>query len=91
MNTDYKDIFAMAGPLARALPDYAYRPEQALMAKAVGAALARLLPRRRWAEIFPVTPATLFTAAALLAASSDWDGVMLMAVAPARVSLAGAT
>jgi hypothetical protein len=23
------------------------------------AALARLLPRRRWAEIFPVTPATL--------------------------------
>jgi len=44
MNTDYKDIFAMAGPLARALPDYAYRPEQALMAKAVGAALARLEP-----------------------------------------------
>ena len=42
MNTDYKDIFAMAGPLARALPDYAYRPEQALMAKAVGAALARV-------------------------------------------------
>ena len=44
MNTDYKEIFAMAGPLARALPDYAYRPEQALMAKAVGAALARLEP-----------------------------------------------
>jgi hypothetical protein len=25
------------------------------------AALARLLPRRRWTEIFPVTPATLLT------------------------------
>ncbi len=44
MNTDYKDIFNMGGPLARALPDYAYRPEQAVMAKAVGAALARLEP-----------------------------------------------
>jgi ATP-dependent DNA helicase DinG len=44
MNTDYKEVFAMAGPLARALPDYAHRPEQALMAKAVGAALARLEP-----------------------------------------------
>src|SRR3984885_4847664 len=44
MDTDYKDIFTMGGPLARALPDYAYRPEQALMAKAVGAALARLEP-----------------------------------------------
>jgi ATP-dependent DNA helicase DinG len=44
MNTDYKDIFTMGGPLARALPHYAYRPEQALMAKAVGAALARLEP-----------------------------------------------
>lgn len=44
MNTDYKDIFSMDGPLARALPDYAYRPEQAAMAKAVGAALARLEP-----------------------------------------------
>jgi ATP-dependent DNA helicase DinG len=44
MNTEYKDIFTMGGPLARALPDYAYRPEQAVMAKAVGAALARLEP-----------------------------------------------
>src|SRR6202050_722123 len=44
MNTDYQDIFSMSGPLARALPDYAYRPEQAVMAKAVGAALARLEP-----------------------------------------------
>jgi putative transposase len=25
------------------------------------AALARLVPRRRWSEIFPVTPATLLT------------------------------
>src|SRR6204780_541074 len=44
MNSDYKDIFNMAGPLARVLPNYAYRPEQAVMAKAVGAALARLEP-----------------------------------------------
>ncbi|HEX3396361.1 MAG TPA: ATP-dependent DNA helicase [Steroidobacteraceae bacterium] len=44
MNTDYQDVFSMGGPLARALPDYAYRPEQAVMAKAVGAALARLEP-----------------------------------------------
>ena len=44
MNTDYQDVFTQGGPLARALPDYAYRPEQAVMAKAVGAALARLEP-----------------------------------------------
>src|ERR1700735_5489221 len=44
MNTDYNDVFTMAGPLARWLPNYAYRPEQAVMAKAVGAALARLEP-----------------------------------------------
>ena len=44
MNSDYKEIFHVAGPLARALPNYAYRPEQAVMAKAVGAALARLEP-----------------------------------------------
>ena len=44
MNTEYKDVFTMGGPLARGLPDYAYRPEQAVMAKAVGAALARLEP-----------------------------------------------
>jgi ATP-dependent DNA helicase DinG len=44
MNTDYKDIFSAQGPLARALPGYAYRPEQAAMAKAVGLALARCEP-----------------------------------------------
>lgn len=44
MNSDYKEVFSMGGPLARALPNYAYRPEQAVMAKAVGAALARLEP-----------------------------------------------
>jgi len=38
---DYKDVFGAAGPLARALPGYAYRPEQSAMAKAVGLALAR--------------------------------------------------
>src|ERR1700733_8350459 len=44
MNTDYQDVFTPGGPLARALPHYAYRPEQALMAKAVGRALACLEP-----------------------------------------------
>src|SRR5215471_16025698 len=33
------------------------------------AALARLLPRRRWTEIFPITPATLLTWHRRLAAS----------------------
>jgi hypothetical protein len=42
MRTDFKDVFGQSGPLARALPRYAYRPEQAAMANAVGAALARL-------------------------------------------------
>jgi ATP-dependent DNA helicase DinG len=42
MNIDFKDVFGQSGPLARALPGYAYRPEQATMAKAVGAALAQL-------------------------------------------------
>jgi ATP-dependent DNA helicase DinG len=44
MNSDYDDVFNLEGPLARALPGYAYRPEQAAMAKAVGLALANLLP-----------------------------------------------
>src|SRR4030081_3815949 len=44
MNSDYNDVFNLEGPLARALPGYAHRPEQAAMATAVGAALARLEP-----------------------------------------------
>jgi ATP-dependent DNA helicase DinG len=44
MNSDYKDVFGLDGPLARTLPGYAFRPEQAAMAKAVGQALARLEP-----------------------------------------------
>ena len=44
MNSDYNDVFNLEGPLARALPGYAYRPEQAAMAKGVGLALARLEP-----------------------------------------------
>jgi ATP-dependent DNA helicase DinG len=44
MNSDYNDVFDLDGPLARALPGYAFRPEQAAMAKAVGLALARLEP-----------------------------------------------
>ena len=39
MNTDYQDIFGEAGPLARAIPGFAHRPEQTAMAKAVGHAL----------------------------------------------------
>ncbi len=41
---DYKDVFGQAGLLARALPGYAYRPEQAAMAAAVGRALTRVEP-----------------------------------------------
>src|ERR1700683_1645901 len=44
MNSDYNDVFNLDGPLARALPGYAHRPEQAAMAKAVGRALAHLEP-----------------------------------------------
>jgi ATP-dependent DNA helicase DinG len=44
MHSDYRELFGADGPLARALPGYAYRPEQAAMAQAVGAALARLEP-----------------------------------------------
>jgi ATP-dependent DNA helicase DinG len=44
MNSDYTQVFSSHGPLARALPGYASRPEQAAMAKAVGQALARLEP-----------------------------------------------
>ena len=44
MISDFKDVFNGDGPLARALPGYAYRPEQAAMAEAVGLALARLEP-----------------------------------------------
>jgi putative transposase len=35
------------------------------------AALARLVPRRRWAEVFPVTPATLLAWHRKLAAKKD--------------------
>jgi ATP-dependent DNA helicase DinG len=41
---DYRDVFGAAGPLARALPGYAYRPEQAFMAAAVGHALEHAVP-----------------------------------------------
>jgi ATP-dependent DNA helicase DinG len=44
MQTDYSDIFDADGPLARAIPGYAQRPEQVAMAAAVGQALARLEP-----------------------------------------------
>ncbi len=44
MHDDYQELFGADGPLARALPGYAYRPEQATMAAAVGAALAHLEP-----------------------------------------------
>src|SRR5271168_624013 len=44
MNSDYNDVFNLEGPLARALPGYAFRPEQAAMAQAVGRALAQLEP-----------------------------------------------
>ncbi len=40
IDSGYEDVFGADGPLQRALQGYAYRPEQAAMAKAVGAALA---------------------------------------------------
>ncbi|HEX3848995.1 MAG TPA: ATP-dependent DNA helicase [Steroidobacteraceae bacterium] len=44
MTNEYGEVFKSEGPLGRVLPGYAYRPEQAAMAAAVGAALARLEP-----------------------------------------------
>ncbi len=44
MPNDYREIFGPDGPLARALPDYAYRPEQATMASALELALTHLEP-----------------------------------------------
>ena len=44
MSNDYREIFGAAGPLARTLPQYAFRPEQATMATAVDAALTHLEP-----------------------------------------------
>jgi ATP-dependent DNA helicase DinG len=41
MTIDYQDLFGSEGPLAAALPGYAYRPEQAAMARAVALALGR--------------------------------------------------
>ncbi|MFI4890660.1 MAG: ATP-dependent DNA helicase [Steroidobacterales bacterium] len=44
MPNDYREIFGADGPLARALPNYAYRPEQATMAAALELALTHLEP-----------------------------------------------
>src|SRR5580692_1702728 len=44
MNSDFNDVFNAEGPLAQAVEGYAYRPEQAAMAKAVGQALSALEP-----------------------------------------------
>ena len=44
MMSDLNKVFDPEGPLARALPGYAFRPEQAAMANAVGQALERLEP-----------------------------------------------
>src|SRR5580693_7229699 len=38
---NYQEIFGAEGPLARAIPGYAFRSEQATMAAAVGRALTR--------------------------------------------------
>ncbi|MGD0493892.1 MAG: ATP-dependent DNA helicase [Steroidobacteraceae bacterium] len=38
---NYQEVFGAEGPLARAIPGYAYRSEQAAMAAAVGRALTR--------------------------------------------------
>ena len=40
IDSEFKEVFGPQGPLARVIPGYAYRPEQAAMAAAVGRALA---------------------------------------------------
>jgi len=71
----------LRGDLAKAAELLVLRHENAVLRRHAGrvryepadrawfAALARLVPRRRWAEIFPVTPATLLTWHRKLAAS----------------------
>jgi len=44
MTSDFREIFGAQGPLARALPGYAFRPEQAAMAQAVARALSNSEP-----------------------------------------------
>ncbi|MGA2829159.1 MAG: hypothetical protein ABSF03_23950 [Streptosporangiaceae bacterium] len=50
------------------------------------AALARLIPRRRWTEIFPITPATLLAWHRRLAASAQRLGVGDCLVRPVEVA-----
>jgi len=56
-------VLVFRGDLARDAELLALRHENTVLRRRAGrvwfAALASLLPRRRWAEIFPVTPATL--------------------------------
>jgi putative transposase len=64
-------VLVFRGDLAKDAELLVLRHENAVLRRQVGraryepadrawfAALARLVPRRRWAEVFPVTPATL--------------------------------
>ena len=64
-------VLVFRGDRAKTAELLVLRPENAVLRRRAGrvryapadrvwfAALARLLPRRRWSEIFPVTPATL--------------------------------
>ncbi|MFI6501272.1 hypothetical protein [Nonomuraea typhae] len=52
----------------RQIPRVRYEPADRLWL----AALSSLMPRRRWAEIFPITPATLLTWHRKLVANT-WD------------------
>ena len=66
-------VLVFRGDSAQAAELLVLRHENAVLHRNIGrvrdepadrlwlAALARLLPRRRWTEIFPVTPATLLT------------------------------
>jgi putative transposase len=74
-------VLVFRGDLAKDAELLVLRHENAVLRRRVGrvryesadrawfAALAQLVPRRRWAEVFPVTPATLLAWHRRLAAS----------------------
>jgi hypothetical protein len=76
-------VLVFRGDLAKDAELLVLRHENAVLRRHVGrvryepadrtwlASLTRLIPRRRWAEIFPVTPATLLAWHRMLAARKN--------------------